>query len=164
MPQHLTDIAITEISLVDNPANNGARVVFFKRAGETKEQKMATTKAEIHKLISELSENHREPGESSQQAYARFITRHPDGERLYECYKRAPGPSIVPAAAEVRKVVTAEGTALRQLNELATELAKREGTTEAQAFAKIYRDECPPARALAAEERRERYAAMGVRV
>jgi hypothetical protein len=165
MPQHLTDIAITEVSLVDNPANTGARVVFFKRAGETqKEQHMATTKSEIYALIKENSEALRKDGQSPEQAFAAYIQHHPDGERLFNCLKLAPGPEIETTAAPVRKVIAKEGSALQQLNELAAELAKREGTTEAQAFAKIYKDECPPARALAAQERAERYAKMGMTV
>jgi hypothetical protein len=134
----------------------------FASTNQSGETNMATSKAEIHKLISELSEKHREDGQSPSQAYAEFIKRHPDGQKLYQCYRLADGPSYVPPApVEVRKV--AEGPALRELNELAVELAKRENISVPQAFAAIYADSCPPARALAARERHERYAAMGIR-
>jgi hypothetical protein len=159
MPQTLSDILITEISLVDASANKGARVVFFKRAGETqKEQKMATSKAEIHKLISELAEKHGEPGLSPAQRYVKFITRHPDGEKLYQCYKLASGPSYIPPApVEVRKV--SESEPLQKLNYLAAELhkLKPEKSIE-QCFAEVYRDPCDGVRELVAAERAERLA------
>src|SRR5262249_50281287 len=95
---------MTEISGVDRPCQEAARAVITKSEEiSQKEQHMTTTKADIHKLISELAEKDRKPGETQEQSYARFIARHPDGEKLYKCYKLAPGPSIIPAAVEVRK-------------------------------------------------------------
>jgi hypothetical protein len=158
MPQTLSDILITEISLVNNPANSGARVIFFKR-DDQEEKYMAMTKAEIHRLICDIAEKHGEPGDSPQQKYVKFITRHPDGEKLYKCYKLASGPSYIPPApVEVRKV--AESEPLRKLNYLAAELhkLKPEKTIEG-CFAEVYGDSHPGVRELVAAERRERLAA-----
>jgi hypothetical protein len=190
MPQTLSDIQITEISLVDNPANKGARVVFFKR--DSNEQKEPTKmeysnpmtgaivniakamvqhgfappsleRSDVYGAMVDGARTIAAAGETPEQSFARFVSKFEDGRALMVAYKKATGPDRKEKPMPAKRV--GETPAMKTLNELATELCKREpGLTHAQAVTKIYTDPCPQARSLAAQERRERYSQMGLMV
>jgi hypothetical protein len=118
-----------------------------------------TTKSEIYALMTERAEFQRADGESQAQAFVKFITKDPEGIKLYECYKKANGPSYPATSPPVEIRKTEPSSAMRKLTSLASELRKAEPRlTEAQAFARVYSDPYPPVRALVAEERRARLA------
>ena len=53
-------------------------------------------KSDVVAIIRTLAQRQCHPGESPAQAFARFITRDPDGIKLYRILKSMPGSEIVP--------------------------------------------------------------------
>jgi hypothetical protein len=182
MPQALSDILITEISLVDNPANPAARVVFFKRDGKQKEPttmdysnpmtgamiKIAKAvvqhgfappsleRSDIYEAMCDGARMIAVAGETFEKSFSRYVCEFDDGRSLMAAYKKAAGPDLKAATTPVRKTVE-ESEAMRKLNHLATELRKIDPKlSPEQAFTKVYTDPHPGIRELVATEKRER--------
>ena len=91
----LRNIQLTEVSLVDSPANKGATVALFKRDGTASgETDIAKLMSRIHKagdvdtLLSDLAkEVQAERGGTHEQAYAEVL-KSDLGARLFGMYDR----------------------------------------------------------------------------
>jgi hypothetical protein len=155
MMRRLTKLKINEISLVDVAANPGARVLLRKRddalgrgdnrmdlvpiakrvvAGEP----TAFEKRDFYAAIESGAAEIRKADESPEQAFARFCQDDPRGQILLKAHKMAKGADYRPEPEPVQMLP--ESPAYAKLCRKATKLAKREGLTEAQAFAKVYED------------------------
>lgn len=172
----LTAIDLDEVSLVEESANRGARVMLFKRSEDevkemTKEKgKLAAemvviaksgdtekierfAKWQWYQAVRDLGDSIRKPGETKEKSRCRAMETLPEGRLLRKAYQEAKGPAVDLEAEETRT----EGEILPALIE-ATVLA--EGLIEAdpglsisQARAQVWKN-FPTLRDAYDEERR----------
>lgn len=116
--RRLRNLKISEASLVDRPANEGATVLLFKRDGEkqmTHDQNIekliqdfgvdkviksfvendshAFSQEEVHKILHAGAQRERRDGESQQQSFARYFTEQSERGRLRRiAYQKAARP------------------------------------------------------------------------
>ena len=78
------------------------------------------SKAEWYRVVKALAEEQRQAGESSEQAFARYVTATEDGKALFGAYKSAGGPDFQPTPVPVL-VMKAE-SAHAKLRKIAADL------------------------------------------
>ncbi len=119
---------------------------------------MTTTKSEVCKLIASSAEKIRQQGETSAQAFTRYITKTDEGRKLFAIHKRATGSDYIPPAEQVQKIAAPSTPSLRRLQKLGDEVRKANPTLSVeQAFAEAYAD--PSNREIVMLEKRERLSA-----
>ena len=113
------------------------------------EQKQATsaparradlTKRDFYAALERGAQLDRREGETREQAFARYVTQDPQGRTIYEAYRLAPGDEPVPVTKAQQRPMPPLTPAYQELMRRAAILARSEGITEPQAFAKLYRD------------------------
>ena len=148
MPTLLEELAVFEVSLVDAPANKGAKVLLVKRDGGRKESEMKPIAKSDHydAMLTEARKIQRD-GESEEAAFSRFMKTERGG-LMYRAYREAQG-SAVPDAP-TRKVAKSDpkpSGAYNKLAAVAATVAKASGITFEKAFAEVYNDpHCAPLR------------------
>ena len=98
------------------------------------------TKGDFYSAIEKAAQLSRRKGETREQAFARFISQDEQGRAMYLAYKVAPGEEPVPVAKAAERPMPPLTPAYQELMRRAAVLARQEGLTEAQAFAKLYTD------------------------
>ncbi|TAI67653.1 hypothetical protein CWO89_01240 [Bradyrhizobium sp. Leo170] len=155
-------LAISEVSLVDKGANQHAHITLFKRDAGTNtakdtemdpaigivklakkiaagEMKNYRSKSEWYVALAKLAADQRRDDETTEQAFARFVTQDDGGRAVFAAYKSASGPDWTPAT-EPAPVVKAD-SAYAKLVEIAKGLQSVDPSlTEAGAFAKVFID------------------------
>jgi hypothetical protein len=141
-----------------------AKVVKFQKAADDSDLTLSAAKRGAPPIfnkriylaeIMKRSDAKRQPGETREQAFAKFITEDDDGKALYRTFKQAEGPDHEVMASNSSFMPMQSAPALARLTKLAEQLrAEDPSLSEAQAFAKVYTS---PANAeLVAAEREER--------
>jgi hypothetical protein len=97
------------------------RTLSFAKAGKY-------SRSELYSNLMALAEQRREPGQSSAQAFSRFIST-PEGRELYQLQKSLPGRDIEPDS-----VVTKSDTGASEWSDLVRAMRKAYGYTEHQAI------------------------------
>jgi hypothetical protein len=132
----LKTLRIDEISAVDDPAQEGARVVIFKRRDVPADvhnqiEKEVPTMNAIEGYEAVTNAIAQVEGITKAAAGVKTLDRVPD---IYRSYKRAQDAAAHPARSEIlRKRESAEA----QLNKLATDRARETGETVAKAMTAI---------------------------
>lgn len=175
-PRRLRQLKISEISLVDRPANPGARVVFWKRDGDPDGDDVAqrlaeATRAMIAKAeraggaredyedrLDELAHRMQQPGQGFAEVYC-SVLKSDVGRALYARSKAAPRRAVRPVPVvgidEVEKAARADSDAYRTAAEAADAAHAREPAKPwAEHFASIWRERAD----LRAADERERLA------
>jgi hypothetical protein len=112
-------------------------------------------RASWYGAIKALAEEHREPGETAQRAFARVITKTVDGRAMFAAYQGSAGSDYVPPTPEPARVIKAD-SAYARLKKIASNLREERPElklTEAAAFLKVFTD--PVNRELADLSKRE---------
>jgi hypothetical protein len=110
-------------------------------------------RASWYSALKALADEHREPHETAQMAFARVITKTIDGRAMFAAYQGSAGTDYVPPAPEPAPVVKSD-SAYGRLKKIAGELcAENPGLTSSAAFVKVFTD--PANRELAELSKRE---------
>jgi hypothetical protein len=110
-------------------------------------------RASWYSALKALADEHREPHETAQMAFARVITKTIDGRAMFAAYQGSAGTDYVPPAPEPAPVVKSD-SAYGRLKKIAGELcAENPGLTSSAAFVKVFTD--PANRELAELTKRE---------
>ena len=164
MATKLRKLVINEISLVDRGSNQHAFITLFKRdvpedeATQRLEKDDRVIANQIVKLaydiasgasgnhatkgiwygaIQKLAEEERQPHESAQQAFSRFVTEDADGRVMFAAWKSATGSDFQPPA--VTTPTLKSDSAYAALKRLVADIcAEHPDLTEHQGFAKAY--------------------------
>lgn len=108
------------------------------------------SKAEWYRVTKVMAEEQRQAGETSEQAFARYVTATDDGKAMFGAYKSAGGPDFQPTPAPV--VIAKTETAHAKLRKIATNLkAENPALTDGAAFLKAFTEN----RELAEQSKRE---------
>lgn len=140
MPRFLRKLKILEVSGADRGAGKGCRIVLMKRDSPRDENMTHTEHQPVAKRMADRAEVLRKADptlRSFESAVAKIASsRDPADQELWAAYKNAPiTPAAVPEPAQVQK-----SEAMLKLEKKARKLAKREGISQAAAFAKVYAD------------------------
>lgn len=130
MPTELRHLSIEEISLVDEPANKGARVVLLKRAQESQEAPQMDP--EVQKQINTLTESVQRLEKTNAQLVA-------TSSALAQIAKAADVAGVKAAVAEFEKAGYKDEQVSVAASERTTELEK----AGASASSKAFRDKLP---------------------
>ena len=98
------------------------------------------TKRDFYAALERGAQLIRRDGETREQAFARYVGQDENGRSLYEAYRVAPGEEPLPAAKANYRPMPPLNPAYHELMRKAAVIAKRDGLTEAQAFAKVFVD------------------------
>ena len=152
MATKLRDVQVNEISLVDRPANKGARVLIMKAEGndvtgigitgfakmEIAGHSSGLSRQRFETAIIKRAAEIRKAGESDAQAFTRTITQDDDGRLLYQASKIAPQGDAVQDFVGDEKPPS-RGPAHNKMDSLATDhMRAHAGLSYQQAYAQVY--------------------------
>jgi hypothetical protein len=136
--------------------NNSKLAAIVKLAHEIQDGKIDNhaDRASWYSAIKALAEEHREPGETVQMAFARVITKTADGKAMFAAYQAAAGTDYVAPAPESAPVIKSD-SAYARLKKIASDLREANpALSDGAAFVKVFID--PANRELAELSKRER--------
>jgi hypothetical protein len=153
MVRILRRFAISEISAVDRPAQEHAKMVLMKRdaGGEPSIEVFAKmqiegrgTGLEKHNYVDAIAKRAaelRSPSESDAQAFAKCIVDDDLGKLLYKAMKAAPGPEVKPEPEAKPEAPTFVGPAHAKMHAKAVELRRANPHLSFEgAYAQCYAD------------------------
>lgn len=135
--KRLTDIEITEISLVDEPANPGARMKFFKRAPGSKSDIWEQIEDLVDAMLASWETNHPTKPKPATRAQALAILMESRaGQTLRDLWEKAEGKK----EKQMKKCYKSE---VAKLGEDFAKCKYPDAKTKEQALAKFVADKSP---------------------
>jgi hypothetical protein len=130
--------------------------IVAKRAAEG--ERTPFTKREFYEVIATRAQAARRDHETSESAFARYVTEDKAGRVLFKAYRLALGPDFTVDVQKSEPAPAPSTRSLDRLNALAAELRKTNPSlTEGQSFTQVYLD--PANRELTLAYKTERVSA-----